>query len=327
MDRPRANCYAVIDDMSKSQGHVVAKYKFVKRLGHGSFGEVWLGYEIHTKEKVAIKVENSGTKTPQLQREYSLYSRYLQGLEGFPWVRHFAKAKQCNYFVMSLLGPSLQKLMTKCGGKFSLKTTLMIADQVIQRIEVLHRRSGYVSRDIKPDNLLIGKPGSKGEKTVFMIDLGLAKPFMDINSGIHIESRQIRRSLTGTARYASINAHYGADQSRRDDLESAGYVFVYMLKGKLPWQGIKASSKRQKYEKIREMKLATPTYELCEGIPREFGQYLDYCKELEFKEEPDYSFVRDIFRELMETRGYLYDGNYDWSNFANFGDDDTASQD
>ena len=295
-----------------NQGH----YKFEKVLGSGSFGKVWLALEVNSGEKVAVKLENTETTNPQLQGEYNILHRYLRNVEGFPWVRHFGQTKGNLYFVMQLLGPSLQDMLDICGGTFSLKTTLMLADQVISRIESLHKLSGFVSRDIKPENLLMGREDTSEEDTLFMIDLGLARPYRDQVTGFHIAHKVMQRGLVGTARYASINAHHGAEQSRRDDLESAGYVLVYFLKGKLPWQGIKAATKKERNETICHVKKATTSHDLCHGIPNEFVIYINYCRGLRFEEEPDYSYLKYLFKGLMNSMGYAYDNDYDWVGLA-----------
>lgn len=164
---------------------------------------------------------------------------------------------------MDLLGPSLEDLFSFCGRKFGLKTTIMIADQMISRIEYMHSKN-YIHRDIKPDNFLIGL--GKRSNMVFVIDFGLAKKFRDPKTHQHIPYKE-NKNLTGTARYASINAHLGVEQSRRDDLEAIGYVLIYFIKGKLPWQGVNVQNKTEKYHKIMEKKMQTPVEYLCLGVP------------------------------------------------------------
>ena len=214
-----------------------------------------------------------------------------------------------NVLVMELLGPSLEDLFNFCGRKFSKKTVLMLADQMIARIEYVHNKN-FIHRDMKPDNFLMGI-GQHCNK-VFIVDFGLAKKYRDSRTRAHIAYRE-DKSLTGTARYASINAHLGIEQSRRDDMESLGYVFMYFLRGSLPWQGLKAGNKKQKYDKISEKKMSTPVEALCKGFPAEFAMYLNYCRGLRFEEAPDYMYLRQLFRILCRTLNHSYDYIFDWT--------------
>ena len=173
--------------------------------------------------------------------------------------------------VMELLGPSLEDLVKHCENRLSLKTVLMIADQMLQRIEYVHAKN-FLHRDIKPDNFLIGL--NKKAHMIYMIDFGLAKRFRNSKTGDHIPYRD-GKSLTGTARYASVNTHIGVEQSRRDDIEGIGYVLMYFLKGKLPWMGIQAKTKDEKYEKIKDKKISVTVEQLCKGYPKEFVQFFE----------------------------------------------------
>jgi casein kinase 1 alpha len=147
---------------------------------------------------------------------------------------------------------------------------------------------------------------------LFLIDFGLAKKYRDVRTRQHIPYRE-DKNLTGTARYASINAHLGIEQSRRDDMESMGYVLTYFNRSSLPWQGLKAATKRQKYERISEKKMSTPVDTLCKGFPAEFSMYLNYCRGLRFEEAPDYMYLRQLFRILFRTLNHIYDYVFDWT--------------
>ncbi|CAN6456590.1 unnamed protein product [Victoria cruziana] len=260
------------------------KYKLGRKIGSGSFGEIYLAAHIETNEVVAVKLESGKTKHPQLLYEAKLY-KILQGGSGIANIRWSGVDGEDNVLVLDLLGPSLEDLFVYCERKFSLKTVLMLADQMITRIEYMHSK-GFLHRDIKPDNFLMGL-GKKANQ-VYVIDFGLAKRYRDSTSNRHIPYRE-NKNLTGTARYASCNTHIGIEQSRRDDLESLGYVLLYFLRGSLPWQGLRAATKKQKYDKICEKKVSTPIEVLY------------------------YGFLKRLFRDLFTREGYEFDYVFDWT--------------
>ena len=283
-------------------------YILSKRIGSGSFGEIWVARDSRTGLEHAIKIENGRTRHPQLVYEAKLY-RVLQGGVGMPSMEYFGQEGVYNVMAMDLLGPSLEELFNYCSRRFSLKTTIMLADQLVSRVQYLHHKC-FIHRDIKPDNFLMGL-GKRGNQ-VFMIDLGLAKRYRCGRTHKHIPYRE-NKNLTGTARYASVNTHLGIEQSRRDDLESLGYVFVYFNRGFLPWQGLRQADKRHRYEKISEKKMSTSIEFLCRGFPSEFATYLNYCRSLRFDDKPDYGYLRKLFRDLLIREGMQYDYVFDWS--------------
>jgi len=290
------------------QATIGNKYRLGRKIGCGSFGEIFLGTDITNQEEIAIKLESLRTRHPQLLYESKLY-RLLQGGVGIPNVRYFGVEGDYNVMVLDLLGPCLEDLFNFCSRKFSLKTILMLADQLLARVEFIHTKN-FIHRDIKPDNFLIGL-GRKAN-TICAIDFGLAKKYRDSRTHAHIPYRE-NKNLTGTARYASINAHLGVEQSRRDDLESIGYVLLYFLRGSLPWQGLKAGTKKLKYEKIRDKKMTTPVNVLCKNFPIEFTKYMNYVRSLGFTDTPDYNFLREMFRDLFNRENYTNDYIFDWT--------------
>uniref|UniRef100_K3X4G2 Casein kinase I n=1 Tax=Globisporangium ultimum (strain ATCC 200006 / CBS 805.95 / DAOM BR144) TaxID=431595 RepID=K3X4G2_GLOUD len=273
------------------------KFRLGRKIGSGSFGDIYLGTNMTSGEEVAIKLESVKSKHPQLLYESKIY-KILNGGLGVPNLRWFGVEGEYNVMVIDLLGPSLEDLFNYCGRRFQLKTVLMIADQLLCRLEYCHSKN-FIHRDVKPDNFLIGL--GKRAQICHVIDFGLAKKYRDPKTHQHIPYRE-NKNLTGTARYASINTHVGIEQSRRDDLESLGYVFMYFIRGSLPWQGLKANTKKQKYEKIMEKKMNTPIEVLCKGYPAEFRAYFEYCRALRFDDKPDYAYLKRLFKELFSAR-------------------------
>jgi len=184
----------------------------------------------------------------------------------------------------------------------------MLGDQMLQRIEFVHNNQ-FLHRDIKPDNFLMGS--GSNQHILHIVDFGLSKRFIDPRTGEHIPYRD-GKSLTGTARYASLNTHIGQEQARRDDIESIAFVLVYFLKGQLPWQGVPAKDKEEKYKKIKEKKIDTPITELASGLPPQFLKFFELVRNIGFEDAPDYISLRTLLAEMFTEKGYQNDFKYDW---------------
>lgn len=295
------------DDISEPLG----KFRLVKKIGEGSFGQLYRGVNVETDEQVAIKLEKSdGNKQKSLLFEFERY-RKLGDHEGIPKMYGFKPYRDGKFdaLILQLLGKSVEELFEFCGRQFSLKTLLQIVIQMINRIEYVHEKK-IVYRDTKPENFMFGQQNSKYRHVLFIIDFGLSKEYVN-EEGEHIAKAE-NVGVLGTARYMSINTHLGVTQSRRDDLEALAYVWVYLFKGRLPWQGLKGSG-TERYNLIRDMKRATPIETLCQGMPKEFVEYLRKVRALAFTEKANYDELRSLFTDLFVNKGFAKDDQYDWS--------------
>ena len=287
------------------------KYLVIKKIDEGSFGSIYLSQNIQTKEKVAIKIENRKTENPLLEREaYILF--YLRG-PGLPEIKTFGKTKDLFILIQNLLGPSLANLLDKHSIVFTIKDICMLSIQMIERLEYIHLKN-YIHRDIKPHNFLMG---IDDPDILYLIDFGLSKKYRS-KKGKHIKF-SINNNITGTPRYCSINGLRGAEQSRRDDLESLFYVIIYFFRGNLPWQNLKIKSRQERFNRINYLKKNISYKILCKNLPQELYNFGTYIKRLKFEEDPDYNFLRNCFDSILKKINEKNDNKFSWlTNFKSY---------
>ena len=302
--------YNILEEIEKSQTDeninkiFFKKYKAIKLIAEGSFGSIYEGIDIKTRNRVAIKLEDR-IKFNLLEKEaYNLYT--LKGY-GIIEILSFGRNQNYNIMVQPLLGDSLYKLFLKCKKKFTLKDICLIGLQCLERIEWIHIKN-IIHRDIKPDNFLMG---IKDPRIIYLIDFGLSKKYRSERTSKHILFA-LTKKLTGTARYASINALKGFELSRRDDLESFCYMIIFFLIKKLPWQGVKAQTQAKRNRKICELKEDFNIYEHKNSIPNEFIKIFKYIKRLKFDEEPDYKMIRNAFKKILSDINYKENETFSW---------------
>ena len=295
----------------KLLGNVLFKhYKLRKKIGEGSFGKIYIAININTKEELAVKLEKRDSDSESSRSLLETEAYILSHLKAFglPDIKIYGCNSDYNILIMELLGQSLENLFQSQNKSFSIKTACMLGIQMVDRIEYIHSRK-IIHRDIKPDNFVMGR-GLKSH-IVYVLDFGLSKKYWSSSHKCHIPFIDGKK-LTGTARYASINALSGYEQSRRDDLESIGYIIMCFIRGSLPWQGLKINKKEDRYKKICEKKKSTSAKDLCSGFPSEFEKFVSYTRNLEFTEVPDYNYLRDLLKNVIKKSGSTIDFFYDW---------------
>ena len=260
------------------------KYRIIGKIGEGSFGLIYKGENVRTRELVAIKVEPIEKDMKLLKNESIIY-QYLNNVQGIPFVKWFGKDEKNYYMVLNLLGESLQSI--KNDSTFSLTNVLQIGIQVIILLKTIHDK-GLVHRDIKPDNFLLGLNDQR--KKIYIIDFGLCKSYMTNDEHNPVKKTN---NLIGSLTYASINTHNCIELSRRDDMESLGYMLAFFYLGKLPWQELTSEN----IDVIKKLKKDIVNNDM---LPQILVNYIKYVKCLEYEEKPNYFLIVDNFKRELE---------------------------
>ena len=287
---------------------VNSRYKLVKKIGSGSFGSVYKAIDIDKNKYVAVKVESKKSSKKRLAHEINIYNNFSYS-RYVPKIIWYGSETNYNFLVMEYMGSNLEKLFDIHNKKFSLKTIIMLTIDLLKILEYIHSNN-IIHRDLKPDNIVIGN--SNNNCHVYLLDFGLSKIYRMKDGGDHIELVK-NKSLVGSMRYASIRNHKGYEQSRRDELESLGYLLLYLLRGgNLPWNGVPCENKEEKCKLICEIKSNLNLEELCEDVPEEYRLLICYARKLKFDCDPNYDYLVNLFQKLLINSGYEYDKKYDW---------------
>jgi len=272
------------------------KYNLIEKISEGSFGSVFKAENIRTKENVAIKFEIKMDTIKSLKNEAKIY-QYLGKINGFPQIKMFGTTDKVNYLVIDLLGNSLSNTILGFN-KLSLKTTLLIGIQMINRIKVLHENQ-LLHRDIKPSNFLFGL--EKDTNKLYLVDFGFSKRYT--YNGTHIQEKKLTK-IVGSLNFVSLNIHNYIEPSRRDDLESCIYIMLTMLLGKLVWFD---KSNLNDIYKLKEQII------LIEEVPAFIKILLNYVRKIKFDETPDYNYIINIIIETFNTNLFENDGKFEWN--------------
>ena len=282
------------------------KYEVDEKLGGGCFSKVYLVNDVESKKRFVAKLEKIDSSVNILENETNILKR-LQGF-GSPQFISYGHNDKYNILIMELLGKSVEQLFVNQNYHFSIKTVCMLGIQMIDRVEYLHYKK-IIHKDLKPDNFVMGL-GSKSH-ILHIIDFGFSAKYWDSKHKCHIRFDN-QKIFTGNGRFCSVNALKGFETSRRDDMESLGYIIMYLLRGNLPWSRIKANNVKDLIKKLFEKKSITSVNELCNGFPSEFRTFVSYTRNLEFTEAPDYNYLRYLLKNVIKKSGFTIDFNYDW---------------
>ena len=281
------------DNFLKEDTFIFKKYKPIRKIGIGAFGDIYSVIDLNYKTSFAMKTEKIEAEPKSLETEaYYLYN--LQGGIGIPKIITYGHIKKYNILIETLLNESLYNIYIKNNKYCSLIDICLIGVQMLERLEWIHSKN-ILYRDVKPENCLIGL---KNPNLIYIVDFGLCKRYRSSKTGKHIPMRQTGK-FNGTMEYASSYVLKGNESSRRDDLISLGYMLIFLFKKYLPWKISLKEINRTKYLELINKKESNDNGLLFKNLPQEIVEYIIYTNNLKFEQAPDYSYLSSLFKSII----------------------------
>jgi len=297
----------------KEYKYIFKKYKPIKKIGEGSFGNIYSVIRLKDKSAFAMKTERIDAKEKMLESEaYTLYN--IQKGFGIPKIITYGHNQNYNILIETLLGDSLENIFIKRKSKCNIIDVCAIGIQIIDRLEWIHSKD-IIYRDVKPENFLIG---INDPNVIYIIDFGLCKKYRSSKTGKHILPK-MNKNFHGNFKFSSSNALKGKESSRRDDIISLGYMLIYLIKKGLPWDYIYKNNKitSSKYFELVFLKETNFNGKLFNDLPSEFKEFAQYAENLKFEEDPDYSYLRSILNKIIENNNFTYEKyHFSWINYS-----------
>ena len=286
---------------------IFGKFQIMKLIGKGAYSRIFSVKNLANNNIFAMKVQDKSEFYGNLENEaYILYQ--LKGL-GIPKIISYGRYRKYKVLVMELLGKSIDQMFIEninIEEKLKKKDAILAGIQMLDRIEYIHSKN-LLHLDIKPNNFLVGEPDSS---LIYIIDFGFSKQYKSFRTGKHIHYSK-KNYFNGNLVFSSARTMNGIESSRRDDLESLGYVLIHLFSKELPWENIPYKNNNEYAQKAYRLKKTIPLETLCKDAPKEMIDFMKYVKSLKFEEQPNYNYLRNLLGNAIKK---YKDVHFSWVN-------------